>query len=473
MVMPLNVMVQLKLANRPGTLARVLTTVAEYGGNLGSIDLVSVSPGHKVRDLMIGLHDSQQIQPLLDKLAGLPDIELLHVADRVLLAHRGGKIQVVPKRQLQNREDLAVVYTPGVARVSQAIYDRREYVYDLTMKGNTIAIVTDGSAVLGLGNLGPEAALPVMEGKAMLFKSFGEVDAVPLCLSVHEPDAIIAAVAAVAPAFGGINLEDIAAPKCFEIEEKLSAMLDIPVFHDDQHGTAIVVLSGLINALKVTGREMGSARVVMSGAGAAGVAIAKILLGAGVGDLVVCDREGAINRERKLDVPSKAWLAGHTNRVGKRGSLQEVVTGADVFIGVSGPGLLVREDIRRMAPRPVVFALANPEPEVDPETIYDITGVLGTGRSDYPNQINNVLAFPGVFRGALDCHARSINEEMILAAARALAESVKEEELAADYIIPSVFSPDVAAHVAGAVGDAAVKSGVARKLPQVRETFEH
>ncbi|HUW65117.1 MAG TPA: NAD-dependent malic enzyme, partial [Spirochaetia bacterium] len=263
MVMPLNVMVQMKLANRPGTLAKVLTTVAEYGGNLGSIDLVSVSPGHKVRDLMIGLHDSQQIQPLLDKLATLPDSELLHVADRVLLAHRGGKIQVVPKRQLLNREDLAVVYTPGVARVSQVIHENPAYVYDLTMKGNTIAIVTDGSAVLGLGNLGPEAALPVMEGKAMLFKSFGEVDAVPLCLSVHEPAEIIAAVVAVAPAFGGINLEDIAAPKCFEIEEKLSALLDIPVFHDDQHGTAIVVLAGLINALKVTGREIKATRVVM------------------------------------------------------------------------------------------------------------------------------------------------------------------------------------------------------------------
>jgi len=311
-----------------------------------------------------------------------------------------------------------------------------------------------------------------MEGKAMLFKHFGGVDAVPLCLAVHRTDEIVAAVAAVAPAFGGINLEDIAAPQCFEIEEQLSRLLDIPVFHDDQHGTAIVVLAGLINALKVTGRKMEDVRAVMSGAGAAGVAIAKILLRAGIGDLVVCDRRGAIGPKRDLDVPSKRWLAAHTNREGKSGTLREVLAGADVFIGVSGPGLLVREDVARMAPRPVVFALANSNPEVAPETVYDIAGVVATGRSDYPNQINNVLAFPGVFRGALDGHARCINEEMAMAAAGALAECVREEDLATDNIIPSVFNPDVAARVARAVREAAVTTGVARKLPHVRESFE-
>ncbi|HUW64852.1 MAG TPA: malic enzyme-like NAD(P)-binding protein [Spirochaetia bacterium] len=298
----------------------------------------------------------------------------------------------------------------------------------------------------------------------MLFKHFGGIDAIPLCLDVHQPEEIIAAVVAAAPGFGGINLEDIAAPKCFEIEATLANLLDIPVFHDDQHGTAIVVLAGLINALRVTGREMGDVSVVMSGAGAAGAAISKMLLQAGVRDLTVCDRQGAITLNRDTKDSSKRWLAEHTNPRQKNGKLREVLAGAEVFIGVSGPGLLAREDIQRMAAKPVVFALANPEPEVDPESIYDIAGVLATGRSDYPNQINNVLAFPGVFRGALDCHARSINGEMALAAAQALAGIIKEEELSADNIIPSVFSPDVAPKVSEAVQEAAVATGVARKV---------
>jgi len=468
-VMPANVLIQLKLQNKPGTLAKILTAIGEYGGNVGSIDLVSASPDFMVRDIMIGMHDSQQLKPLLEKLNNFPEARVLHVADRVFLAHRGGKIQVSAKRQILNREDLSLVYTPGVARVSQAIAQNPEYAYDLTMKGNSVAIVTDGSAILGLGNLGARAALPVMEGKAVLFKQFGNVDAVPICLDVHEPEEIIATVLAIAPQFGGINLEDIAAPKCFEIEDKLTELLDIPVFHDDQHGTAIVVLAGLINALKIVGKDLAGVKIVISGAGAAGVAITRILLDAGAENIIVCDRQGAISAQRHPSVPSKRWLAEHTNRENKNGTLKEVLAGSDVFIGVSGPGLLHREDILKMAPRPVVFALANPVPEVEPEEVYDIAGVLATGRSDYPNQINNVLAFPGVFRGALDCHARAINGEMSLAAARALAGIVRPDELSADYIIPAVFNRDVTRKVAGAVKEAAIKSGLSRRINHFKD----
>ncbi|OAT84994.1 NAD-dependent malic enzyme [Desulfotomaculum copahuensis] len=472
MVMPANVLIQLKLENKPGTLAKILTAIGEYGGNVGSIDLVSASPGYMVRDIMVGMHESQQLMPLLEKLNSFPEAKVLHVADRVFLAHRGGKIQVTPKRQILNREDLSLVYTPGVARVSQAIAKNPEYAYDLTMKGNSVAIVTDGSAVLGLGNLGARAALPVMEGKAVLFKQFGNVDAIPVCLDVHEPGDIIAAVIAIAPQFGGINLEDIAAPKCFDIEERLTGLLDIPVFHDDQHGTAIVVLAGLLNALKIVNKKISDVEIVLSGAGAAGVAIAKILLDAGARNIVVCDRQGAISLARNLSVPSKRWLAEHTNPQNKNGSLKEVIKGADVLIGVSGPGLLHREDILGMAPRPVVFALANPVPEVEPEEVYDVAGVLATGRSDYPNQINNVLAFPGVFRGALDCHARAINGEMALAAAHALAGIVRPGELSADNIIPAVFNRDVTPKVARAVKEAAIKSGLSRRINHFKESIK-
>ena len=464
MVMSLNITVRLKLSNRPGTLARVLNIIAEAGGSLGAIDLVTATPAYITRDLMIRFREKGHLEELIQALQTTPEVQVIHVADRVFTKHLGGKVEMTPKRRIENWEDLSLVYTPGVAVICETLAQEADLAYKLTMKGNTVAIVTDGSAVLGLGNLGPTAALPVMEGKAVLFKQFGNVDAIPLCLDVHEPEQIIAAVVALAPNFGGINLEDIAAPKCFEIEEKLRRLLDIPVFHDDQHGTAIVTVAGLINALKVVGKEIGNIKLVMSGAGAAGVAIAKILLQAGVRNLIICDRKGAISHRDLPQEPSKAWLAQRTNPEGIQGSLKEVIAGADVFVGVSAPGLLTREDILQMAEKPIIFALANPEPEIQPEDIYDIAGVIATGRSDYANQINNALAFPGVFRGALNCHARTINDEMCLAAAYALAGIIKEQELSAENIIPSVFNDKVAPVVAKAVAKEARRTGVARKV---------
>lgn len=464
MVMSLNITIRLQLSNKRGTLAKVLTVIAREGGSLGAIDLVSASHSSVTRELMIRLHNRNHLDALLKSLEQIPEVQIIRVADRVFLKHLGGKIEVKPKRPVSNWEDLSLVYTPGVAGVCEAIVKNPDMAYKLTIKGNSVAIVTDGSAVLGLGNLGPTAALPVMEGKAILFKRFGNIDAVPICLDVHEPQQIIDAVAAIAPAFGGINLEDIAAPQCFEIEEKLSQLLDIPVFHDDQHGTAIVTLAGLINALKVVGKKIDEVKMVMNGAGAAGVAIAKILKSAGAKNIIVCDRSGAISRHKMPGQQSKRWLAENTNEQGLQGSLKESIVGADVFIGVSAPGVLQREDILGMAEKPVVFALANPEPEIEPEEIYDIAGVIATGRSDYPNQINNALAFPGVFRGALDCHARTINDETCLAAAYALAGLTPGEQLSPENIVPSIFNEDVASVVARAVESAAEKTGVSRKI---------
>ncbi|TEB13215.1 NAD-dependent malic enzyme [Pelotomaculum propionicicum] len=460
--MYLNLVIRLKLTNKPGTLARVLTVIAQEGGTIGAIDLIAASPSCVTRDLMIRLDSRDHLDRLVNVFEQMPEINILRISDRVFISHQGGKIEISPKRPILNWEDLSLMYTPGVAGVSEAIAEETDMAYGLTMKGNSVAIVTDGSAVLGLGDLGPYAALPVMEGKAVLFKKFAGIDAFPLCLNVHEPEEIIEVVAACAPAFGGINLEDIAAPKCFEIEEKLAARLDIPVFHDDQHGTAIVTLAGLINALKVAGKNIAEVKVVISGAGAAGVAIAKILMRAGARNLVVCDRKGAIARDVPPRQPSKLWIAENTNKRCLHGPLKEVIAGADVFIGVSAPSLLNREDIMKMAEKAIVFALANPEPEVEPKEIYDVASVIATGRSDYPNQINNALAFPGVFRGALDCHARVVNDEMCLAAAHALAGMVSEEELSVENIIPSVFNDQVAPVLAKAVKQAAKQTGVAR-----------
>lgn len=464
MVMSLNITVRLKLSNRPGTLAKVVNIIAQEGGSLGAIDLVTASPAYITRDLMIRLRERGHLEELVQALQDIPEVQIIHVVDRVFTRHLGGKVEMTPKRRIENWEDLSLVYTPGVAVICETLAQEPDLAYKLTMKGNTVAIVTDGSAVLGLGNLGPTGALPVMEGKAVLFKQFGNVDAIPICLDVHDSQQIIDTVVALAPAFGGINLEDIAAPKCFEIEETLRRLLDIPVFHDDQHGTAIVTVAGLINALKVVGKEIGNIKLVMSGAGAAGVAIAKILLQAGVRNLIVCDRKGAISHRNLPKESSKAWLAQRTNSEGIEGSLKDVIAGADVFVGVSAPGLLNREDIMKMSTKPIVFALANPDPEIQPEDIYDIAGVIATGRSDYANQINNALAFPGVFRGALNCHARTINDEMCLAAAHALAGIVKEQELSAENIIPSVFNEKVAPAVAKAVAKEAKRTGVARKV---------
>lgn len=466
MVMSSSFVIRIRLSNLPGTLAKVLTAIAEKGGSIGAIDLISASPSTVTRELMVRLRDRNFLSELVDVLSVIPEVNIIHVADRVYMRHLGGKIEIQPKRPVSNWEDLSLVYTPGVAGISETIANNPNMAYRLTMKGNSVAIVTDGSAVLGLGNLGPAAALPVMEGKAVLFKKFANIDAIPLCLDVHTPRQIVDAVVALAPAFGGINLEDIAAPGCFEIEESLTSRLDIPVFHDDQHGTAIVTLAGLLNAAKVAGKDFSAIKLVISGAGAAGVAIAKILIRAGVSDIIVCDRKGALSRDILPDQPSKRWLAQNTNQRCVHGSLKEVLIGADVFVGVSGPDILNREDVLKMAEKPVIFALANPEPEIHPEDVFDIAAVMATGRSDYPNQINNALAFPGVFRGALDCHARVINDDMCLAAAYALAGIVSGEQLTAENIIPSVFNEDVVRVVAKAVEKTARSTGVSVKFPE-------
>ncbi|MDH3308195.1 MAG: NADP-dependent malic enzyme [Acidimicrobiia bacterium] len=370
--------------------------------------------------------------------------------------HLGGKIEVNSKVALRTRDQLSMAYTPGVARVSLAIAANPSDAWNLTIKGNTVAIVTDGTAVLGLGDIGPTAALPVMEGKAALFKRFAGVDAFPICLDTKDADEIVRAVQMIAPVFGGVNLEDISAPRCFEIEERLRELLDIPVFHDDQHGTAIVVVAALVNALKVVGKEFSDIKVAMSGAGAAGVAIAKMLLHENVGDIVACDSQGIIHQGRTLVDPSKQWLAEHTNSNGLEGSILDAMDGADVFIGVSAANLIAPKDISRMADKAIVFALANPDPEVDPRGAREYAAVVATGRSDFPNQINNVLAFPGVFRGALDARATEITEEMKVAAARAIASVVTDDQRSASYIIPSVFNEKVATEVARAVAAAVV-----------------
>jgi len=376
--------------------------------------------------------------------------------------HVGGKIEVRSKVPLTTREDLSMAYTPGVARVCRAIADHPGDVHKFTIKANTVAIVTDGTAVLGLGDIGPAAALPVMEGKAMLFKEFAGIDAFPVCLDVKTADELIETVQRLAPVFGGINLEDVAAPRCFEVEERLKASLDIPVFHDDQHGTAVVVLAALRNALKVVGKRMEDLKVVMSGVGAAGVAITKMLMQAGVSNIIGVDRKGAVYEGRPDLDASKQWMAGHSNPELRRGSLHEVMPGADVFVGVSAPGLLLRDDLRVMHHDPIVFALANPVPEIMPEEAEGLVAVMATGRSDYPNQINNVLCFPGIFRGALDAGAYTITEGMKLAAAEAIAAAVPEDELSAGYIVPSVFNKRVVELVATAVAEAAVAAGVVR-----------
>jgi malate dehydrogenase (oxaloacetate-decarboxylating) len=393
-------------------------------------------------------------------------VSVRKVSDRTFLIHLGGKIEIAPKVQLRNRDDLSRAYTPGVARISQAIAENPDDARRLTIKRNTVAVVTDGSAVLGLGNIGPAAALPVMEGKAALFKKFAGVDAWPICLDTQDTEEIIRTVELIAPVYGGINLEDIAAPRCFEIERRLQETLDIPVFHDDQHGTAVVVLAALLNALKVARKRADTVRVVVVGAGAAGLACAKIILNHGVKDLVVCDIGGILHPDRTDLDPERAEMAARTNPRGLRGRADDALAGADVVVGVSAPGAISVEAIKTMADGAIVFAMANPVPEVQPEAVWGDVAIMATGRSDYPNQINNVLAFPGIFRGALDVRARTIDEGMKLAAARAIASVIPEGDLGPEYIIPSVFNRAVAPAVADAVAGAARASGVAR--PQRR-----
>ena len=457
-----SVTIRVRLEDQPGAFADLARAIADAGGLLGAIDLVRVEQGVKVRDVTVSATDAEHADGIVRAVQSLPGVEVEHFSDRTFLMHLGGKIHMESNVPVKTRDDLSMAYTPGVARVCRAIADEPEAVWNLTIKRNTVAVVSDGSAVLGLGDIGPEAAMPVMEGKAMLFKEFGGIDAWPICLNAREPDAIVAAVEAIAPSFGGINLEDIAAPRCFEIEERLRASLDIPVFHDDQHGTAIVVLAAFLNALRLVGKKPEDVKVVVSGAGAAGIAVSRTLMAAGVRNLIGCDRQGALHRGRDGMNEIKARFAEETNPDGEQGSADEVLRGADVFVGLSSPGAISVEGVRGMAADPIVFAMANPTPEVPPEQIADVAAVVATGRSDYPNQINNVLAFPGIFRGALDVRARTITEGMEVAAGHALA-AIIGDALAADYIVPSVFNRDVAPAVAAAVAAAAEADGVARK----------
>ena len=455
---------RLRLSNKPGVLGQVTLAIGEAGGNIGAIDIVEVANHQLVRDITIAAGNDTTAKRIIEAVKALPDVTFINVSDRTFLLHLGGKIEIRSKIPIQTRADLSRAYTPGVARVCTAIAEDPSKVFNLTIKRNTVAVVTDGTAVLGLGDIGPAAALPVMEGKAMLFKEFAGIDAFPICLDTKDTEEIIRTVKAIAPVFGGINLEDISAPRCFEIEERLKKELDIPVFHDDQHGTAVVVLAALINALKIVEKKMSDIKVVLSGTGAAGTACTKILLNAGVKNIIGCDIHGAVYRGRTEHM-NKAleWYAENTNPDNLQGSLDELMNGADVFIGVSAPNALSVEAVKKMADNSIVFALANPMPEIMPEDAALYAKVVATGRSDYPNQINNVMCFPGIFRGALDCRATDINEEMKLAAAYAIASTINDAELQPDYIIPSVFNRRVTTLVAAAVEEAARRTGVARK----------
>jgi malate dehydrogenase (oxaloacetate-decarboxylating) len=455
--------IRIVVPSAPGSFARVAGAIGEAGGDLGAIDLVRAGREGTVRDVTVNAADSEHGKRVVDAVRALDGVEVQSVSDRTFLLHLGGKIEVTPKSPVRTRDDLSMAYTPGVARVCMAIAEAPERAYSLTIKRNTVAVVSDGTAVLGLGDIGPEAAMPVMEGKAMLFKEFAGVDAFPLCLATKDVDEIVRTVKAIAPGFGGINLEDISAPRCFEIERRLREELDIPVFHDDQHGTAVVVLAAFLNALRVVGKRPEDVSVVIVGAGAAGIACTKILLAAGVQNIIGTDRQGAIHRDRSGLDEFKRWYAENTNSQGFSGSSNEALRGADVFIGLSGPGAVSVEAVLDMADDAIVFAMANPTPEVPPEAIEGHVAVIATGRSDYPNQINNVLAFPGIFRGALDVRASEINEAMKLAAGQALASVVSADELSAEYVIPSVFNRDVGTTVAEAVAQAAIESGVARR----------
>jgi len=443
--------------------AQVAACVDELGGAVGAVDLVEVGEDYIVRDFTIDAAGEKHVDQLLAGIKALKDVELINFSDRTFLLHLGGKIEVKSKVSIKNREQLSMAYTPGVARICTAIHQKPEDAYNLTIKRNMVAVVTDGTAVLGLGDIGPKAAMPVMEGKAMLFKDFGGVDAFPICLDTKDVDEIVKTVKCIAPGFGGVNLEDISAPRCFEVERRLKKELDIPVFHDDQHGTAVVLIAALINALRIVDKKPEDLKVVVAGVGAAGTACTKMMLDMGIRNIIGCDRKGALTRGRNDLNEAKQEYAEITNPDQESGSIQNVVKGADVFVGLSAPGILEEQDIVNMSDRAVVFAMSNPTPEIMPEIARKHAAVVATGRSDYPNQINNVLCFPGIFRGALDCHASDINEEMKMAAAEAIAETIEPKALSPDYIIPSVFDERVVSTVAEAVAIAASQTGVARK----------
>ena len=451
--------IELEIPNRPGALASIMSTIARFGGSLGDIVLLQRNLKYTHRELAIDASSTEQGDKIIEAIQKLPRVKVIKYSDRTFEIHQGGKISVESKLPLNSQSDLAMAYTPGVGRICRAIAEHPERVYDLTIKSNTVAVVTDGSAVLGLGNLGASASLPVMEGKALLFKKFAEIDAFPIALDTQDTEEIIKAVKEFAPVFGGINLEDIAAPRCFEIERRLRQELDIPVFHDDQHGTAIVVLAALYNALKLIGKDLAEVKIAINGAGAAGIAIAELLRKAGGGKIVICDSKGIVSKKREDLNSQKLEFA-----VDEEGKLADAMQSADVFLGVSAPGVVTPEMVQKMAQQPIVFAMANPIPEIQPELIYDEVAVMATGRSDYPNQINNVLAFPGVFRGALNCRASAITTNMYLQAAKAIAALVEDADLDKEHIIPSVFDSRVSSAVAQAVCLAAEQDNVAQKI---------
>jgi malate dehydrogenase (oxaloacetate-decarboxylating) len=454
-----SITVRLEVASHGRAVSELTHAVEQTGGVVTALDVTSAGPGRLRVDVTCAARDSEHADAIVTALRAIDGVRLHKVSDRTFLMHLGGKIEMRSKVPLRTRDELSMAYTPGVARVSLAIAATPDDVRRLTVKRNSVAVVTDGSAVLGLGNLGPYAALPVMEGKAALFKRFAGIDAWPICLDTQDTDEIVRTVQNIAPGWGGINLEDISAPRCFEVERRLRELLDIPVFHDDQHGTAIVVLAALTNALRVVGKQMSAVKIVMAGAGAAGTAVLRLLLLSGAKDVVVFDEKGAVHAGRPGLDGSLRWIAENTNPGGYSGDLPGAVRGADVFIGLSVPNILSGDDVAAMAGQSIVFALANPDPEVDPDAAREHAAVVATGRSDYPNQINNVLAFPGVFRGLLDAQSRTVTDQMLVAAARALASVVAADELGPNYIIPSVFHADVASVVAAAVREEAQGHG--------------
>lgn len=455
---------RVKIHNKPGKLGEITTAIGRVGGDIGAIDIVSAGKDFLIRDITVNAYSEAHDEEIVEAVGNIDGVEVVNSSDKTFLIHLGGKIEVTSKIPLKTRADLSMAYTPGVGRVCEAIHKDPEKAFNLTIKKNTVAVVSDGTAVLGLGDIGPAAAMPVMEGKAQLFKEFGGVDAFPICLNTKDPHEIVQTIKNISVAFGGINLEDISAPRCFEIEDRLKEELDIPVFHDDQHGTAVVVLAALINALKIVGKKMDEIKVVVNGIGAAGVACSKIVMAAGVKNLVGCDTSGALYEGRKENMNwVKDWFARHTNPNKEKGTIHDVIKDADVFFGLSAPGVIDENDLKNMAKDAIVFAMANPIPEIMPEDAVDYVAVMATGRSDYPNQINNVLCFPGIFRGALNCRASRINEQMKLAAANAIAGIISDDELHPDYIIPSVFDKRVGEAVAKEVEEAAYETGVARR----------
>jgi len=459
-----SITLRLEIVNQVGLFGKIGIAIGVAGGDIGAVDIVKVGKGVIVRDFTINARDEAHEKNIIGAVKKIKGVRVIHVSDRTFLLHHGGKIEIHNKVPVKNRDDLSRAYTPGVARVCMAIHHDKEKAYRFTIKRNSVAVVTDGSAVLGLGDIGPEAAMPVMEGKVMLFKEFANIDAFPICLATKDTEEIIKTINNISPAFGGINLEDISSPRCFEIEERLKQELDIPVFHDDQHGTAVVVLAALFNAVKVVGKQLERLNIVISGSGAAGTACCKILKEVGITNIIVCDREGIIYKNRKEHMnPVKVWISENTNPAIIKGCLSDAMEGADVFIGVSAPNLITVDDIKKMATDPILFVLANPEPEIAPEDASPHVRILATGRSDYPNQINNMLCFPGLFRGLLDSRARTVNEEIKLAAAKAIASMVDENELSEDYIVPSIFDRRVVTTVASDVSDAAYRTGVARR----------